>query len=62
MDRSVSSILGIIAVILVIVAAVYYLTNEADDSELEIDIGMVQETAPAAPAYTGSSLRAGPLG
>ena len=58
MGRSLSSILGIIAVILVIVAAVYYLTNEADDSELEIDIGMVQETPPAAPAGPGASIGA----
>jgi hypothetical protein len=56
MGRSLSSILGIIAAILVIVAAVYYLTNEADDSELEVDIGMVQETPPPAPALPSADV------
>jgi len=50
MSRNVTSILGIIAIILVIVAAVYYLSNEADDSELEVDIGLVQQTPPVTPA------------
>lgn len=43
---SATSILGIIAIILVIVAAVYFLMNEADDDTLEIDIGLVDDEAP----------------
>ncbi len=44
-----TSILGIIAIILVIAAAGYYLMNEADDDEVELDIGLVLDgTAPAA--------------
>lgn len=39
-------ILGIIAIILVIVAAGYFLMNEADDDTLEIDIGLVDDEAP----------------
>lgn len=42
-----TSILGIIALILVIVAAGYYITNRADDDEVEIDIGLVDEAAPS---------------
>ncbi|HSM04122.1 MAG TPA: hypothetical protein VK858_05855 [Longimicrobiales bacterium] len=39
--RSITSILGIIALILVIVAAVYFIMNQADDPEIEIDLGLV---------------------
>lgn len=39
-------ILGIVAIILVIAAAAYYLMNEADDNEIEIDIGLVDDEAP----------------
>jgi hypothetical protein len=40
-----TSILGIIAIILVIVAAAYFLMDEVDDNDLEIDIGLVHEMA-----------------
>lgn len=39
--RSITSILGIIALILVIVAAVYFIMNQADEPEIEIDLGAV---------------------
>lgn len=42
---SATSILGIIAIILVIAAA-YYLINETDDNEIEIDIGLVDDESP----------------
>jgi hypothetical protein len=61
MGRSVTSILGIIAIILVIVAAVYYLANEADD-DLEIDIGMVEAMSPAVTAIPAGPVVAVRLG
>ena len=39
-------ILGILAILVVIAAAIYFVVNEADDDELEIDIGMSHD-APA---------------
>jgi glucose uptake protein GlcU len=44
--RSMTSILGIIALILVIIAAVYFIANETDDNAIEIDIGFVEQGAP----------------
>jgi hypothetical protein len=44
--RSITSILGIIALILVIIAAVYFIADEADDNDIEIDIGFVELVAP----------------
>jgi len=43
---SATSILGIIAIILVIAAAAYFLMNEADDDVIQIDIGLVDDEAP----------------
>lgn len=39
-------ILGIIAILVIIAAAIYFVVNQADDDELEIDIGMAHD-APA---------------
>lgn len=41
-----TTILGIIAIILVIAAAAYFLMNEADDDSLDIEIGLVDDEAP----------------
>lgn len=43
---SATSILGIIAIILVIAAAAYYLINETNDNEIEIDLGLVDDESP----------------
>jgi len=44
--RSITSILGIIALILVIVAAVYFIMDQADDNEIEIDLGAADSSVP----------------
>jgi hypothetical protein len=55
--NNLTSILGIIALIAVIAAAAYYIMNEADDNELEIDIGFVHDASPRALAASAEGNR-----
>lgn len=48
MDRRFTSALGVIALILIIVAAAFYISDQADEPELEMDIGFVQGGMPSA--------------
>jgi hypothetical protein len=45
-SNSPTSILRVVALIAVIIAAVYFIFNEADDDELEIEIGLVLQAVP----------------
>lgn len=42
-NRSTTSLLGILAIIVLIAAVVYFVVQEADDDALEIEIGLVQD-------------------